>query len=181
MKKKERSASDASAWSTNHQRVSSSSTVSSPSDLDGHTVHTPGSDSDSSTSLVLPGTLTMPVEQQAPCFFMSNFVILPHNQHSKGYFDFILPLMKTEPTDSPLSLSFRAVAMASLANRPNTRDSRMMNQAVDGYTKALKGVNLSLQNPTLQKSDSTLASVILLSFFEVCRNLFGVTKSIQEY
>lgn len=84
----------------------------------------------------------------------------------RGSFDYILPLIKTEPPTSALSLSFQAVAMASLANRPNARGSPLMHSAIDQYAKALKVVNLALQNPVQQKTDQTLASILLLGFFE---------------
>jgi len=44
-------------------------------------------------------------------------------------------------------------------------------RAIGEYSKALKGINLALQNPAQQKSDATLASIILMGFFEVSRTL----------
>lgn len=41
-----------------------------------------------------------------------------------------------------------------------------MPQAIGLYAKALKQINLALQNPTQQKQDSTLAAILLLGFFE---------------
>ncbi|CZT08308.1 hypothetical protein WAI453_007314 [Rhynchosporium graminicola] len=110
---------------------------------------------------------SIPLEQQAPCFFVSNFVIAPRQQ-SRGYFDFLMPMLKNESSDSHLSLAFSAVAMASLANRPNTRGQRMLfSQAIGQYAKALKATNLALQSPVNQKTDSTLAAILMLGFFEV--------------
>ena len=76
-------------------------------------------------------------------------------------------MMKTDTTESALASSFQAVAMASIANRPNTKASGLMTQAIGHYAKALKVVNIALQNPLQQKSDQTLAAVIMLGFFEV--------------
>jgi hypothetical protein len=45
-----------------------------------------------------------------------------------------------------------------------------MVQAIAQYAKALKAINLALQNPAQQKSDATLASIILMGFFEVCES-----------
>ncbi|ESZ96651.1 hypothetical protein SBOR_2961 [Sclerotinia borealis F-4128] len=123
-------------------------------------------DPSSSDALGLQVAFTSSIEQQAPCYFMSNFVIIPQSGQIRGSFDWVLPLIKTEPPASALSLSFQAVAMASLANKPNARGSNLMHSAIDQYAKALKVVNLALQNPVQQKSDQTLASIILLGFFE---------------
>ena len=41
-----------------------------------------------------------------------------------------------------------------------------MPQAIGLYAKALKQINLALQNPAQQKQDSTLAAILLLGFFE---------------
>lgn len=136
---------------------------------------------DGSSSLITPTSdawstsptvqqLIVPIEDQAPCFFVSNFVRPPRETGSRGTFEFLLPMIKTERPDSHLSIAFSAVALASLANRPNTRGSGLMVRAMSQYTKALKGINAALQNPTQQKSDSTLASIILMGFFEVCES-----------
>lgn len=114
----------------------------------------------------------MPVsaEEQAPCYFVSSYVV-GQDHTSKGHFDFLLPMMKNEPPDSHLSIAFSAVAMASLANRPNSRSRQLYNQALYQYSKALKATNLALQDPTHQKSDQTLASVLMLGFYEVIKFL----------
>ncbi|PQE14424.1 negative acting factor protein [Rutstroemia sp. NJR-2017a BBW] len=125
-----------------------------------------GSDPSISEGFMLQHGFSNPIEQQAPCFFMTNFVIIPQNGMARGSFDWVLPLVKMESPNSPLSLSFQAVAMASLANRPNSRGSSLMHVAIDHYAKALKEVNLALQNPAQQKTDQTLAAILLLGFFE---------------
>ncbi|RDW73766.1 hypothetical protein BP5796_07208 [Coleophoma crateriformis] len=122
--------------------------------------------STSATYAALQGDLQVPVEQQALCYFLANFVYLPQHSNSKGFFDFLLPMMKAEQPDSQLSTAIQAVAMASLANRPNSRGSPLMVQAVAHYAKALKATNIALQSPAQQKSDQTLASILLLGFFE---------------
>jgi len=110
--------------------------------------------------------MSVSVDEQAPCYFVTNYVA-EADQSSKGHFDFLLPMMQSEPPDSQLSIAFSAVAMASLANRPNTRNKKLWNEAVFRYSKALKATNLALQDPTKQKSDQTLAAVLMLGFYEV--------------
>ncbi|TAQ84730.1 hypothetical protein B7494_g6961 [Chlorociboria aeruginascens] len=120
-----------------------------------------------SANLFLPEGLVVPVDQQAPCYFLSNYVITPRSSTTRGYFDFIIPIIKSEGPDSHFSVAFQAVSMASLANRPNIRGrSNIMRVARSQYMKALKTVNLALQSPVDQKSDQTLAAIIMLGFFE---------------
>jgi hypothetical protein len=128
------------------------------------------SPADSETSIKMKVEMSFnlhePIEQQASCFFFQNFVHTPRDSTSRGWFDFLVPLMKADTADSVLSSAFSAVAMASLANRPNTKGRGLMPQAIGLYAKALKKINLALQNPTQQKQDSTLASILLLGVFE---------------
>jgi hypothetical protein len=124
--------------------------------------------------LVQQQTLSVPIEEQAPCYFVSNYVKSTDSASSKGHFDFLLPMMQNEPKDSTLSIAFSAVAMASLANRPNTRNKKLYHEAVFRYSKALKATNLALQDPALQKTDETLASVLMLGFYEVSHDLISM-------
>lgn len=110
--------------------------------------------------------LSIPLDVQAPCYFISNFT-LSSGPEARGHFDFILPLSKTEAVDSPFALAFAAVAFVSIANRPSSRRGNLLYQALCQYGEALKAVNLALQNPAQQKSDQTLAAILLLGFFEV--------------
>lgn len=115
--------------------------------------------------------LMIPVEEQAPCFFLSNYVLAPNRNEAttqRGYFEFLGPLIKGEGPESQLALAFSAVSMASLANRPSSKHRADLRQlAIAQYAKALKATNLALQNPATQKSDQTLAAVLMLGFYEV--------------
>lgn len=114
-----------------------------------------------------PGYLSVPVDDQAPCFFITNFVRMPQGGDTRGAFDFIVPIIKSEARDSHISLAFSAVSLASLANRPNSKSSNLMLRAIAQYGKAMRAINVALQNRSLQKTDATLASILLLGFFEV--------------
>lgn len=121
---------------------------------------------DESSSFLPISVLSVPTDEQAPCFFVTSYV-MKTDHASKGYFDFLLPMMKTVSPESPLAIAFSAVAMASLANRPNSRRNALYNQAVFRYSRALKATNLALQDPEQQKTDETLATVLMLGFYEV--------------
>ncbi|KAH8819700.1 hypothetical protein F5884DRAFT_23244 [Xylogone sp. PMI_703] len=108
----------------------------------------------------------VPVEQQAPCYFLANYVLMHKESSPGGYLDFLVPMVKTESPDSVVIAAFQAVAMAALANRPNAKGSGLMHQAFTKYAQALRLTNLALQDQTLQKEDSTLAAVLCLGLFE---------------
>ncbi|RDL31790.1 Zn2 DNA-binding protein [Venustampulla echinocandica] len=144
---------------------------SAPNDGSNLTI-TSTSGADMAMALASPMSLSIPIEQQAPCYFMSNFVLAPSNDAGtpRGYFDFLAPLMKNEHPDSQLASAFSAVAMASLANRPNSKSRKELKYiSVMQYAKALKATNLALQDPSKQKTDQTLAAILMLGFYEtVC-------------
>lgn len=113
---------------------------------------------------VICAQISTPIDQQATCFFLANFVLLPAQHTMRGYFDFILPLLKGKP-DPSLSMAFTAVATASLGTRPNSK--ALLPQADLCYVKALTKITATLRDARTASSDSTLAAVLLLSFFEV--------------
>lgn len=150
---------------TNQQTVFSSGDGSS-------SLISPDSDKETGMLRLAPMALSVPIEQQAPCYFLQNFVLASTNATDtpRGYFDFLGPLMKNEGPEDHLTMAFTATSLASLANRPNTRARTDMKQmAVASYAKALKATNLALQSPTLQKTDQTLAAILMLGFYEVCK------------
>jgi hypothetical protein len=108
--------------------------------------------------------ISTPIDQQAACFFLANYVLLPEQGTMRGYFDFILPLLQDKP-DPCLFAAFSAVSMASLGTRPNSK--ALLPQADLCYVKALIKINSTLRDPKTASSDSALAAVLLLSFFEV--------------
>jgi hypothetical protein len=110
-------------------------------------------------------SIAVPVEIQAFHYFLSNYVLVPRSETSRGHWTFILPLLKGEPAGTQLSASFAAVAFASFGNRPSAR--QLLGKTRHEYNKALTLVNKALINPATQKSDQTLASVLLLGLYEV--------------
>lgn len=108
----------------------------------------------------------MPIEHQAAHYFLSNFVLLPRTETSRGFLTFLIPLIKNEPPDTQLSTSFTAVALAAFANRPNSKP--LLPIAAQYYSKALIHINAALRDPIAAKSDQTITSVLLIGLFEVC-------------
>lgn len=114
---------------------------------------------------VIP-SLDIPVEQRANCYFVSNFILMPKPGCTRGFLDYLVPLLKQEDQQNHLQHAFNACSLALLNNRecPN---SKLGEKALGEYSKALSGTNAALRDVEAQKADSTLAAVLLLGMFEV--------------
>ncbi|GKT56185.1 negative acting factor [Colletotrichum tofieldiae] len=113
----------------------------------------------------MPHTLQTPLDQQATCYFLANYVLAPPTGVGRGILTFVLPLLNM-PTyqASTLQSAFSAVAMAALAGRPNSR--RLSSMAHLHYSKALEDLTRAMQDKLAVRQDTTLASAILLAFYE---------------
>lgn len=125
--------------------------------------------SSSPASSTDPGTIQsmprVPVEDQAACHFISNFVLVPHQGSVRGFLDFVMPLMRIDGTPQHFKYAFDACALASLNNRVGT-GNHFEKEALGKYTKALSATSSALRDPEVTKQDATLASVLLLGLFE---------------
>ena len=107
-------------------------------------------------------------DEQAKCYFMSNFAIVNDEGNGRGLLDFIGPLIKREPQGSCLWHAFNACSYAALGNRVNSNSFNFTQQALVEVMRATSGVYSALQDTTLAKRDSTLGAIMLLGTFEVC-------------
>lgn len=109
--------------------------------------------------------LTIPVNQQAACFFLSNFVIVPHYGVLRGYLNFIIPFVGSDQPSQAVKAAFSAVALAALATRPNSRS--LLSDADAAYYVALKEINATMKDTKVATNYTTLAAILMLSTFEV--------------
>lgn len=109
--------------------------------------------------------LSTPIDQQAACFFLSNYVLVPEEGTMRGYLDFLVPILKRPKPDQSFILAFTAVGLAALGTRPNSKT--LLPKADYFYVKALKQINVALQDSKRSMDDATLAAILLLSVFEV--------------
>ncbi|KAG7038166.1 negative acting factor [Colletotrichum scovillei] len=113
----------------------------------------------------MPHTLQTPLDQQATCYFLANYVLAPPTGVGRGILTFVLPLLNMPSYQaSPLQSAFSAVSMAALAGRPNSR--RLSSMAHLHYSKALEDLTRAMQDKLAVRQDTTLASAILLAFYE---------------
>lgn len=108
--------------------------------------------------------LTAALEERAICFFLANYVLVPHGPIKCGFLWFLLPLMKLQPS-AILSDSLSAVALATFGNQPNAR--MLKPKAEQAYSKALRQITNAIGDPKQVAEDTTLAAVLLLGLFEV--------------
>ncbi|EPE32306.1 Zn2/Cys6 DNA-binding protein [Glarea lozoyensis ATCC 20868] len=156
-------------FSKGHLSSSSSSSVSSlGSFANGLTGHLDQRANHSPYLAYHPGCifthLTVPADQQAACFFLSNFVVVPQPGTLRGYLSFILPFLGSEQMSPAVKSAFSAVSLAAFGARPNSKS--LLPKADTSYYTALKEINATLKNPRMATDDSTLAAILMLSTFE---------------
>jgi hypothetical protein len=110
--------------------------------------------------------MEIPVDTKASCHFVSNFVLVPREGTTRGFMDYLVPLLRAEAADGHLQHAFNACALASLGNRVASNGVNFREKALAEYSKALAGTNAALRHPERSKSDATLAAVLMLGMFE---------------
>lgn len=97
--------------------------------------------------------------------------MLPGEYGTKnGHLDYLVPLLRTETNpSSAFQLAYSACALAAMSNREKACGTDLVELAYLQHGRALKAVGHALSDPVLCKRDATLAAVLLLTFFEVCR------------
>lgn len=111
-------------------------------------------------------SLQTPLDEQATCFFMSNFVLHISSAQNRCLFSFILPIFEWAGIkDTPFPMAFTAVSLAALAGRPNSR--HLLSKSRIYYSTALLQLKEAIKDKEVAKHDSSLATSILLSFYEV--------------
>ncbi|PNH37875.1 hypothetical protein VD0004_g8929 [Verticillium dahliae] len=117
----------------------------------------------------LPRGLDTPLDEQATCFFLSNYVLVPPAGVGHGIFTFLIPLIDSPRYKaSPMHSAFTAVSMAALAGRPNSRS--LFSVAHTHYSIALEQLTRAMQDQDQAKQDTSLAASILLAFYEGLAN-----------
>lgn len=120
---------------------------------------------DAPSPTVFPGLQT-PLDEQATCYFLSNFVLSLSAGQNPCLFNFVLKILRWDGIkDTPFSMAFTAVSLAALAGRPNSR--HLSSKSRIYYSTALAQLKDVLKDKDRAKHDTSLATAILLSFYEV--------------
>ncbi|CAG8972453.1 hypothetical protein HYALB_00001142 [Hymenoscyphus albidus] len=107
--------------------------------------------------------ISVDVEQQALCFFLTNFVLTSMGDKMKGKLDFVVPMLSSG-NKTPLNTAFTALTFAALGNEPSGKC--LIPGARRQYHRAMQEAKLALKDPTTATLDSTLATVVLFGYFE---------------
>jgi hypothetical protein len=110
-------------------------------------------------------TLEVSAEQQAVCFFFSNYILEP-SKSVKSVYDYLPAFYNPEPGKSPLSCAIVALGLAGLSYRRS--EPSLLSASKSAYSSALCLTNEALRNPVTAVTDATLISVLLLGLYEVC-------------
>jgi hypothetical protein len=117
------------------------------------------------SSLLYEGTVSLPVEDQAFCYFANRYAFAPTQFLDPGYLPVLKLVSHRKHMGQCLSCSLSAVSLAAFSTRPNSR--KMLTRACAVYSTALRLTNEKIQRPRSCEDDELVASVILLALFEV--------------
>jgi hypothetical protein len=111
----------------------------------------------------------------ANSFVLNNYILedtVPGN--GKGFLSYINNLRVTD-NNPAINAAISALGLASLSNIEMAPG--LMASARKEYATALRWTNSMLRDPTCSTADSTLAAVILLGMFEVCKTFCSLSIS----
>jgi hypothetical protein len=111
------------------------------------------------------GNVRVSAEQQAVCFFFSNYVLEPSNSR-KSVYDYLPALYNNESEKGAMSCAVTALGLAGLSYRKG--EPCLLSAAKSMYSSALHLTNEALSDPKTAVTDATLISVLLLGLYEVC-------------
>jgi hypothetical protein len=110
------------------------------------------------------------IDDLASCFFLSEFTLIPKKMPGRGYYRFIPKFLGRRNPSPWLSSAYKAASLAALATRPRMNARSVLLLAQTHYLRAVREVNKAIQDPEVARHDETLASVLLLAFYEVREN-----------
>ncbi|KAI3531900.1 hypothetical protein CSPX01_13868 [Colletotrichum filicis] len=126
----------------------------------------------------VPGGLTNPLDEQASCLFLSEFVNVPLTPTARGYYAFLPRFLGRGQISVCLSAAFKATSMAALAMRQSkgARGPALL-RAQEHHVAALRAVGQAIADPKEIDSDQTLGAVLMLAFYETLMS----KDSMKEY
>lgn len=108
---------------------------------------------------------TQSIDERTAHHFVANYVLIPPQGTERGYFQFVVPLIKAKNPSPHFKLAFEACALAYFSNRMGNA-AHLEKDALAKYVKALATTGRAIRDPSESKEDATVAAVLLLSLFE---------------
>ncbi|KAM0335451.1 hypothetical protein ACHAQA_000497 [Verticillium albo-atrum] len=172
------------ALTVSHRRNASNSSNSSIGSISGmssiSSVTSDGYDHQDGERIPLP--MINHLEDQASSYFLSEFILIPAPQGNvpiRGYYPWIPKFMSKARPAKALSSAFKATSLASIATQRDKIVGGALGAAQYHYVEAVRAVNEAIQDPSMAKSDETLAAVLLLALYETL--VTSSRGSIREY
>lgn len=107
----------------------------------------------------------IPLDQQAECHFVANWILIPRQGGTRGFMEYLVPLLRNESQTYHFRMAFDACALASLNNRVGSGHD-FEKESLGLYTKALSATFAALKDPVQGTADTTLAAILLLGLYE---------------
>ncbi|KDN68437.1 hypothetical protein CSUB01_09602 [Colletotrichum sublineola] len=123
----------------------------------------------------IPRSIFDSLDEQASCYFLSEFIIVPQTPTARGYYRFLPRFLSGQKVSKCLYQTYKAVSLAALANRRTVNASAAMFHAQGHYVRAVRAVNKAIMDPQEVLDDQTLGAVLMLAFYEaglLCRSPF---------
>ena len=111
-----------------------------------------------------PLSLSIPLEEQASCFFFHHFVA-DEPSTPIGYARYLPKIYSLESAYANLPGIITSIGLAGLANLKSSPETMIL--ARKKHTAVLRSLNSSLQDPKTAATDATFLTVLLLGLFEV--------------
>ena len=108
------------------------------------------------------------MEDRATCFFFRQYVSDDKARSSaplRGVLEFVLPLYRQSSTSGALPAVAAAIGLAGLSNQGMSTNSRAV--AASLHTKAIRQLAAAVADPIENKTDQTLAAIMLMCVYEV--------------
>ena len=109
-------------------------------------------------------SLSMPLEEQASCFFFHHFVT-DDPSTPIGYGKYLPKIYNLDSAYANLPGIITSIGLAGLSNLKSSPETMIV--ARKKHTAVLRSLNSSLQDPKTATTDATFLTVLLLGLFEV--------------
>ncbi|KAK1595880.1 uncharacterized protein LY79DRAFT_95327 [Colletotrichum navitas] len=115
----------------------------------------------------IPKSMFDSLDEQASCYFLSEFIIVPQTPTARGYYRFLPRFLSGQKVSKCLYQTYKAVSLAALANRRTVNASAALFHAQGHYVRAVRAVNKAIMDPQEVLDDQTLGAVLMLAFYEI--------------
>ncbi|KAF6793782.1 negative acting factor [Colletotrichum sojae] len=105
------------------------------------------SDDDATEDEDIPASMFNSLDEQASCYFLSEFIIVPFTPTARGYYRFLPRFLSRPNVSKCLSQAYKAVSLAALASRRTVNASPALFHAQNHYLRAVRAVNRAIMDP----------------------------------